>query len=242
MRLMKASSLAVAVALVVPAWAALLNSDVLQAQAGAQETDRKVAGGGITVKGWTGVADTAKESAGLTVNDAKFAPDGAGFMVQTGPGITYWNPANVAKGNYTVKATFDEPKYMNINTHAHPYGIMIAGNDLGTANQSMLYCSAYGDGRFIVRGFGPAPFQVNGRGEPNAAINKAAGKDQPVKQEVAVSVAGDKVTCSVNGTVVGTYDKAALVAPGRLKSTDGVYGLRFGHNTDVKVTGFGMSK
>ena len=242
MRLMKASSFAVAVALVVPAWAALLNSDVLQAQAGAQETDRKVAGGGITVKGWTGVADTAKESAGLTVNDAKFAPDGAGFMVQTGPGITYWNPANVAKGNYTIKATFDEPKYMNINTHAHPYGIMIAGNDLGTANQSMLYCSAYGDGRFIVRGFGPAPFQVNGRGEPNAAINKAAGKDQPVKQEVAVSVAGDKVTCSVNGTVVGTYDKAALVAPGRLKSTDGVYGLRFGHNTDVKVTGFGMSK
>ena len=242
MRLMKASSLAVAVALVVPAWAALLNSDVLQAQAGAQETDRKVAGGGITVKGWTGVADTAKESAGLTVNDAKFAPDGAGFMVQTGPGITYWNPANVAKGNYTIKATFDEPKYMNINTHAHPYGIMIAGNDLGTANQSMLYCSAYGDGRFIVRGFGPAPFQVNGRGEANAAVNKAAGKDSPVKQEIAVSVAGDKVTCSVNGTVVGTYDKAALVAPGRLKSTDGVYGLRFGHNTDVKVTGFGMSK
>jgi len=242
MRLMKASSLAVAVALVVPAWAALLNSDVLQAQAGAQETDRKVAGGGITVKGWTGVADTAKESAGLTVNDAKFAPDGAGFMVQTGPGITYWNPANVAKGNYTVKATFDEPKYMNINTHAHPYGIMIAGNDLGTPNQSMLYCSAYGDGRFIVRGFGPAAFQVNGRGEANAAVNKAAGKDSPVKQEIAVSVAGDKVTCSVNGTVVGTYDKAALVAPGRLKSTDGVYGLRFGHNTDVKVTGFGMSK
>jgi len=242
MRLMKASSLAVAVALVVPAWAALLNSDVLQAQAGAQETDRKVAGGGITVKGWTGVADTAKESAGLTVNDAKFAPDGAGFMVQTGPGITYWNPANVAKGNYTVKATFDEPKYMNINTHAHPYGIMIAGNDLGTPNQSMLYCSAYGDGRFIVRGFGPAAFQVNGRGEANAAVNKAAGKDSPVKQEIAVSVAGDKVTCSVNGTVVGTYDKAALVAPGRLKSTDGVYGLRFGHNTDVKVTGFGMAK
>jgi hypothetical protein len=242
MRLMKASSLVAAAALTAFAWTAVLNTDVARAQAG-QETDRKVAGGGITVKGWTGVADTSRESTGLTVNDAKFAPDGAGFMVQTGPGITYWNPANVAKGNYTIKATFDEPKYMNINTHAHPYGIMIAGNDLGTPNQSMLYCSAYGDGRFIVRGFGPAPFQVNGgKGESNAAINKAAGKDQPVKQEIAVAVAGDKVTCSVNGTVVGTYDKAALVVPGRLKSTDGVYGLRFGHNTDVKVTGFGPAK
>jgi hypothetical protein len=49
------------------------------------------------------------------------------------------------------------------------------------------------------------------------------------------------VSCSINGQVVGTYTKAALMAAG-LKSTDGVYGLRFGHNTDVKVTGFGMTK
>jgi len=42
----------------------------------------------------------------------------------------------------------------------------------------------------------------------------------------------------VNGTVVGSYDKAAVVGAGKLKSTDGVYGLRFGHNTEVVVTGF----
>ena len=208
----------------------------------AQDSARVVANGGVSVPGWTGKIDANEEKMGQQLTNAKLAPEGSGMRVTTGPATTYWNPNNKASGNYTVKATFTEPLYMNLNNHPHPYGIMIAGNDLGTANQSMLYCSAYGDGRFIVRGFGPAPFQVNGRGEPNAAINKAAGKDQPVKQEVAVSVAGDKVTCSVNGTVVGTYDKAALVAPGRLKSTDGVYGLRFGHNTDVKVTGFGMSK
>ena len=107
--------------------------------------------------------------------------------------MTYWNPANKATGNYTVKATFNEPKYMNLNDHPHPYGIVIAGNDLGTAQQSYLYCAAYGNGNFIVRGFGPAPFQMNGRrGEPNAAVNKAAGKDQPVTQEIAVSVKGDQ--------------------------------------------------
>jgi hypothetical protein len=54
-------------------------------------------------------------------------------------------------------------------------------------------------------------------------------------------VNGDNVSCSINGQVVGTYTKAALMSAG-LKSTDGVYGLRFGHNTDVKVTGFGMTK
>ncbi len=69
---------------------------------------------------------------------------------------------------------------MNLNDHPHPYGIVIAGNDLGTPTQSYLYCAAYGNGNFIVRGFGPEPFQVNGRrGEPNAAVAKAAGPDSP---------------------------------------------------------------
>jgi hypothetical protein len=37
--------------------------------------------------------------------------------------------------------------------------------------------------------------------------------------------------------VVASYDKGALVTDGKLKSTDGSYGLRFAHNTEVLVTG-----
>jgi hypothetical protein len=33
-----------------------------------------------------------------------------------------------------------------------------------------------------------------------------------------------------------------VVGDGKLKSTDGIYGLRFAHNTEVEVKGFGMSK
>jgi hypothetical protein len=132
---------------------------------------------------------------------------------------------------------------MNLNNHPHPYGIVIAGNDMGTATASYLYCAAYGNGNFIVRGFGPEPFQVNGgRGEPNAAVHKAEGKDQPVTQEIAVSVKGDKVECAINGTVVGSYDKSTLVSAGKLKSTDGVYGVRFAHNTEGTVSGLTMTK
>ena len=84
---------------------------------------------------------------------------------------------------------------------------------------------------------GPAPFQVSARKpEPNAAIAKAAGKGSPVKQDIAVSVTADKVECAVNGTVVGSYKKADVVAAGKLKSTDGVYGIRFAHNTEATVT------
>jgi len=206
------------------------------------EVSRAVAGGGITVPGWMGRIDPNEASRGQVLANSKLSAEGAVLHVTTGPAVAYWNPANKATGNYTVKATFTEPKYQNLNDHPHPYGIVIGGNDMGTDQQSYLYCAAYGNGSFIVRGFGPQPFKLNGGGEANAAIHKAAGKGEPVTQEIAVSVKGDKVTCAINGTVVGTYDKSAVVGAGKLKSTDGVYGIRFSHNTEGTVSGLTMTK
>jgi len=219
----------------------LISPHVAVAQ-GQTETARAIAGGGVFAPGWTGQIDATEERAGQKLENAKLALENGALHVTTGPATTYWNPANKASGDYTVKATFSEPQYMNLNNHPHPYGIVIAGNDLGTPQQSYLYCAAYGNGTFIVRGFGPAPFQMNGRGAPNPAINKAAGPGQPVTQEIAVSVKGGKVECAINGTVVASYDKAELVTAGKLKSTDGVYGIRFAHNTDGIVTGLTMTK
>jgi len=234
MRISQRSMLALAAVLALPT--------VLMAQAN-DEDSRKVSGGGIMIPGWMGKIDAKEVTAGLTLNDAKLSMDGGKMVVTTGPAVTYWNPANRATGDYTVKATFHEPQYMNVNNHPHPYGLVIAGSDLGTDNESYLYCAAYGSGSFIVRGFGPAPFQMNGpRGEANPAVNKAAAKLSPVTQEIAMSVKGGTVTCSINGTVVGTYDKASLVTAGKLKSTDGVYGVRFGHNTDATVAGLTVTK
>jgi hypothetical protein len=68
-------------------------------------------------------------------------------------------------------------------------------------------------------------------------VNKAAGVGEPVTQEIAISVRGEKVECSINNKVVASYDKSALVTSGKLKSTDGVYGIRFAHNTEALVTG-----
>ena len=215
----------------------------IRAQQTPNESSRTVAGGGVFAPGWTGKIDANEEKAGQTLNSAKFTLDGKTIKVTTGPAVAYWNPANKASGDYTVKATFTEPKYMNLNSHPHPYGVFIGGNELGTAQENYLYCAAYGNGNFIVRGFGPEAFQMNGRrGEANAAVHKAAGPGEPVTQEIGISVKGGKVECSINGTVVASYDKSAVVTSGKLKSTDGVYGLRFAHNTEVDVTGFGLSK
>ena len=210
-------------------------------QGGQMEDSHAVTGGGVSVHGWTGKIDAKEASAGMTLNRAKFAKEGDAFHVVTGPAVTYWNPSNKASGNYTVKATFREPKFMSLMTHPHPYGIVIAGNDLGTDQQSYLYCAAYGNGKYIVRGFGPEPFQMNGRGTDDPAVNKV-NPGEPVTQEIAMSVNGDKVECSINNKVVASYPKSSLLTTGKLKSTDGVYGIRFAHNTEVFVTGLKMTK
>jgi hypothetical protein len=119
----------------------------------------------------------------------------------------------------------------------------MGGNDMGTDTESYLYCAAYGNGNFIVRGMGPAPFQMNGpRGGMSDAVHKAEAKGKPVTQEIALQVKGDKVSCIINGTEVASYSKAELVAAGKLKSTDGVVGFRMGHNTDAHIAGFSIGK
>jgi hypothetical protein len=207
-------------------------------QAAPQDPDRKVAGGGIQAAGWVGQAD-----GGGKVEDAKLVLAGGKYTITTGPAINYWNPANVAKGDYTVKATFTEPNYMSLNNHPHPYGIFIGGNDLGTPDASLLYCAPYGSGTVIVRGFGgsaegkPVTFQMNGRrGAPHEAVKKVE-KGQSVTQDVMWTVKGDRAECSINGAVVAGYTKAELVGAGKLKSLDGIYGIRAAHNVEVIVSG-----
>lgn len=209
----------------------------------AQDESRAVTQGGIFAEGWAGKIDAREAEAGLTLNDARLTQRGDTLFVTTGPAVAYWHPSNTASGHYTVRATFTEPQYMNLNNHPHPYGIFIGGSGMGTDQQRYLYCAAYGNGNFIVRGFGPEPFQLNGpRGESHDAVNRAAGQGQPVTQEIAITVTGDEISCSINGTVVGTYSRAEVVGDGRLLSTDGIYGIRFGHNTEGYVTGLRLER
>ncbi len=223
------------------AWAMLLVAATATWVLAQFDPDRKIAGGGVFVPGWTGKIDQASANQGRTLTDAKFVKEGDGYHITTGPATTYWNPANTIAGDYTVKARFTEPKFMELNSHPHSYGLFIGGHDLGGANMSLVYCVTYGDGTFLVRGFGPAVFTLQ-RTAPNAAVHKAPAVLQPVTQDIQWTVKGNRVECSINGTVVAGYNKPDLVAPGRLMSTDGVYGLRYTHNVEAVVSGFAATK
>jgi hypothetical protein len=210
------------------------------ASAQTEDKDRAVAGGGVTVPGWTGVVDAKSAAQGRTLKDSKFEKQGDALHLTIGPAATYWNPANVASGDYTVKATFTEPK--QTFSHPHPMGLFIGGSKLGTPDQSLMYCTAYRNGTFIVRRFnGNNVTQVVARTE-NAAIKKAASPDESVTQEIAWVVKGGKAECVINGTSVASFDKADIVGPGKLESTDGVWGIRVSHNMDLVVTNLAATK
>jgi hypothetical protein len=131
-------------------------------------------------------------------------------------------------------------------SHPHPFGVFIGGSDLGTDNQSLLYCVAYRNGKPLVRGFrGTETFTVlalRRADPPVAGVNMQEDPAQPVTQEIAWHVMGGTAECMINGQSIGKWPAAELTGAGKLKSLDGVYGLRIAHNVDVKVSGFGMSK
>jgi hypothetical protein len=203
-----------------------------------QDADRKVSGG-VTAKGWTGKEDAGNKQ-GLTVKDSKLADEGKGLRLTTGPAALYWNPSNVAKGDFTVRATFNEAE--QTFNHPHPFGVFIGGSDLDSAPNA-LYCAAYRNGNYIIRMFsGGKRADVVGRPAPNEAVKKAETPKSPVVQEVALTVKGDAVSCVINGTAVWTGTKADVTGAGKLPSTDGIVGIRVSHNSDALVTGFSLEK
>jgi hypothetical protein len=164
---------------------------------------------------------------------------GQDLHLAIGPAAIYWNPANAATGDYSVKASFREAK--PAASHPHPYGVFIGGTRLETPDLNLVYCIAYSDGTFLVRGFsGPDVVQV-GKKQPHAAVHKT-GADGSVTNEVGWNVRGGRAECVINGQTVAGYDRAELVGEGKLDSTDGVAGIRVSHNVDVTVTGFALTK
>jgi hypothetical protein len=210
------------------------------ASQGQQDTDRKVEGGGVTVPGWKGKEDAGNKQ-GLTVKDSKLAPEGNGFRLVTGPAGLYWSESNTASGDYSVKATFTEARQSY--NHPHPYGVFIGGQALESGAPNALYCAAYRNGNYIVRGFsGGKRFDVVAKPAPSDAVKKAESPETEVVQEVGWNVRGDSLECVVNGTAVWKGTKADVTGPGKLSSTDGIAGIRVSHNSDALVTNFAVTK
>ena len=60
------------------------------------------------------------KNVGMTLDAARIAEEGQALHVTTGPATSYWKTDAMASRDFTVKATFNEPKYMNLNSHPDP--------------------------------------------------------------------------------------------------------------------------
>jgi len=162
----------------------------------------------------------------------KFTAAGKGFHAVNPQAAVYWNPANTAKGAYTLKGTFtlNQP-----SGHTNYYGLVFGGSGLEGASQAYTYFLVAQDGTFLVKKrMGDAKTDDVVAKTPNAAIKKpdASGKSTNVLE---VRVGADKVDYVVNGTVVGSSPKTGL-------ATDGMWGARVNHLLDVNIDDIGTGK
>ncbi len=163
----------------------------------------------------------------------KFVTMGNGFHATNPTAAVYWNSANTATGNYTVKGSF---KLIKPSGHVNYYGLVFGGSSLEGATQSYLYFMVAQNGSWLLkRRDGDANAPTVARGD-NAAIAKP-GADGTSVNNLEVRVKADAIDYVVNGTVVHTTPKSGDTA-----KTDGIAGIRVNHLLEVHVDGFAVSK
>ena len=98
--------------------------------------------------GWKQRIDASSAASDPDASGAvKFTVMGKGFHAVNPSAAVYWNPANRATGNYTLKGTFT---LMKPSDHINYYGLVFGGSNLEGANQSYVYFLVAQDGKWIV--------------------------------------------------------------------------------------------
>jgi hypothetical protein len=160
-----------------------------------------------------------------------FKPMGKGLHVKGGPAGTFWNPANTAAGNYSLKATFNLQEPSN---HTNYYGLVFGGSNLDAPTQAYVYFVIAQNGTFMVRQRqGDSVTDVVSR-QANAAVRQPGANGQS-SNTLEVRVNANAVSYVVNGTVVHTGPKGSL-------KTDGLVGVRVNHVLDVQFEAFEVGK
>lgn len=210
---------------------------VLAAQSAAAQADptTKVVGAGIQVRGWQGRTDRAEQK----ISEVKFVQMGTGYHLTTGPHAILWNSRNTATGDYTVTARLTKTP-SSTSTHEESYGIFMGGSDLNGSKQNYLYCVVFGTGNVMVRHRDGGDTHTLLGKTANPAVAKMT--ERGAVDEIAMWVRSGRVGCSVNGAEVFAADAADMIGPGKLVSTDGVFGIRASHNLDIHIEGLAVTK
>lgn len=213
----------------------------LAAQGGNDPTN-KVTGSGELPAGWMLRFDPVRTRPGRptpptpTPADVSFTKMGTGFHVKSGPAAIYYDTSSTATGEYTVSATFTQPKGMQHEA----YGLFVGGADLQDSTQRYLYfvIRPMDGGILISHRTGDARPTALVPWTPDPAVNKEDATTGKATNELAIRVSADSVHFLANGKQVHALAKSQLGEA----STDGIAGLRINHNLDLQIEGFGVRK
>lgn len=184
-------------------------------------------------KGWMVRADRSTNASDPDGAGAiKFMEMGGGFHAINPTAAVYWNPANTASGNYTLKASF---KLMKPSGHSNYYGLVFGGSNLEGPTQAYTYFVVSQTGEWLIKKRdGDTVTAPVAPKTANDAVKKP-GEDGTSVNALEVRVGADKVDFVVNGTVVTSLPKAGM-------KTDGMAGIRVNHQLEVMITGFAVTK
>lgn len=160
------------------------------------------------------------------LSDVRYAElPGGKWEVVTGPHHIVYQRSDSASGNYTATVTLEQ-----LESPAHPesFGVFIGGQQLDGEGQRYGYFMVRGTGDYLVKvrdGDGTSNV-IGWTASPAVPRADAAGK---ASYQLTVQVAQDSVRFTVNGTPVAAVPRSAL-------PTDGIAGVRIGHNLHVTTT------
>src|SRR5438045_5300104 len=100
-------------------------------------------------KGWKMRVDRSTSASDPdAAGTIKLMQMGSTLHAVTPQAAVFWNPANSASGNYTLKGTFT---LMKPSSHTNYYGLVFGGSNLEGAAQSYTYFLVAQDGSWLVK-------------------------------------------------------------------------------------------
>src|SRR5579863_5152451 len=121
-------------------------------------------------KGWKMRGDHSTDASDPDAPGAnKFLVSGSGFHAINPMAAVYWNPANTATGNYTLKGTF---KLIKSTGYDEYYGLVFGGSDLDGPQQNYMYFMVTDSGSWLVKRRTGDGSTQNVAGDANSAVKK----------------------------------------------------------------------
>ncbi len=187
----------------------------------ADDPDSAAQGGTGVPAGFMGRTDAENQK----ITDVKYKEDNGRWHIWTGPHHIVYSQNNTASGTYKLASTIDQ---MEAPTHPESFGVFFGGSALDQPGIRYSYFMVRGTGEYLVK-------TRDGAATKNVVAWKAAdgipkadasGKGS---YKLGVSVGSDSVRFMVNEKHVGSVAKGAVY-------TDGIAGIRVGHNLHVMAT------